>query len=159
MHIVDVQMTLLDLIGQKHSGEKPLDGVSHWAHIKAGVNKSGKIKFGAKSNSRAFRAIRSRTQRGKNFSRRSELLKEAPRKEILEWISNLNCHLIIFLFLNSKLFSIFKPIFIQSSKKKIHLSWISIDFSCVKITAKGQIRSTSLNTLTRFFQTRGLYSP
>jgi len=83
MHIVDVQMTLLDLIGQKHSGEKPLDGVSHWAHIKAGVNKSGKIKFGAKSKSRTFRAIRSRTQRGKNFSLRSEWPKEAPRKEIL----------------------------------------------------------------------------
>ena len=30
MHITDIQMTILDMIGHKRTGTKPVDGVSHW---------------------------------------------------------------------------------------------------------------------------------
>ena len=36
MHIADIQMTILDMIGHKRTGTKPVDGVSHWNEIRKG---------------------------------------------------------------------------------------------------------------------------
>jgi len=67
MHITDVQMTLLDMIGVKHNGTKPLDGVSHWEAIRGPSTIS--------KRSRSYSQVQSRLNR--------EPAAKQPRSEIL----------------------------------------------------------------------------
>ena len=60
MHITDIQMTILDMIGHKRTGTKPVDGVSHWDEFRAG-----------KSHRRLLKRLK---------------FAEEPRSEILERI-------------------------------------------------------------------------
>lgn len=77
MHIVDVQMTLLDAIGHKRTGEKHVDGVSHWAAITAGDSSEEKEKMELlrRKRERTYDAVESRIQK--------KLAVEKPRTEIL----------------------------------------------------------------------------
>ena len=68
MHITDVQMTLLDMIGVKHNGTKPLDGVSHWEAIRGASTIS--------KRSRSYSQVQNRLNR--------EPAAKQPRSEILE---------------------------------------------------------------------------
>ena len=36
MHITDIQITILDMIGHKRTGTKLVDGVSHWNELRRG---------------------------------------------------------------------------------------------------------------------------
>ena len=48
MHITDIQMTILDMIGHKRTGTKPVDGVSHWNELRRGLKTCRKKSKSAK---------------------------------------------------------------------------------------------------------------
>lgn len=77
MHIVDVQMTLLDAIGHQRTGEKHVDGVSHWSAITAGDEKET-MDLLRRKRERTYDEVESRIQK--------KLAVEKPRTEILDRI-------------------------------------------------------------------------
>ena len=78
MHIVDVQMTLLDAIGHKRTGEKHVDGVSHWAAITDSSEKKENMELLRRKRERTYDQVESRIQK--------KLAVEKPRTEILDRI-------------------------------------------------------------------------
>ena len=78
MHIVDVQMTLLDAIGHKRTGEKHVDGVSHWAAITDSSEKKETMELLRRKRERTYDQVESRIQK--------KLAVEKPRTEILDRI-------------------------------------------------------------------------
>jgi hypothetical protein len=78
MHITDVQMTLLDLIGHRHTGIKPLDGVSHWKHIQNRADKRITIRSVKEKQPRRY------LNRYPKFQDIRKQRQEPPRSEILE---------------------------------------------------------------------------
>merc|ERR1719373_1366852 len=75
MHIVDVQMTLLDAIGHKRTGEKHVDGVSHWSAITASGDERETIEVLRRKRERTYDEVERRIQK--------KLAVKKPRTEIL----------------------------------------------------------------------------